>query len=332
MSETGYGRGHKEHQDHQAHKAFVVFVIFSTFVLAAVARCSAQPQPQPQPPRFDGNRAFEDLKQQVALGPRPAGSPALQQTRDYIKKQLVAAGLEPEEQPFDAQTPIGVIHMVNIRATLPGPSTGLGAGQARGGGRIVIGGHYDTKLSRDFPFVGASDGASSAAFLVELARALKGRTNPLPIELLFLDGEEAVNWNWDDKSTDHTYGSRYYVEQLKKTGTVKDVRAFILVDMIGDRDLGMMREQYSTPWLTDAIWGAAKRLKRPEFLDPITPIEDDHLEFLQAGIPSVDIIDLDYRCCWHTVEDTLPHVAAASLQAVGDVVLAALPAIEARLK
>jgi glutaminyl-peptide cyclotransferase len=290
-------------------------------VLTGLLACAAQPSPVA--PKFDSSRTYEDLRQQVAFGPRPAGSAALQQTRDYIKKQLVAAGLKPEEQPFDAQTPIGPIHMVNVRATLPG--------QTQGRGRIVIGGHYDTKLSRDFPFVGASDGASSAAFLLELARALKGRANPLPIELLFLDGEEAVNWDWDDKSTDHTYGSRYYVSELKKAGTVKDVRAFILVDMIGDRDLGMRREQYSTAWLTEAIWSAAKRLKRPEFLDDVTPIEDDHLEFLEAGIPSVDIIDLDYACCWHTVNDTLPHVAASSLQAVGDVLLAALPAIEARL-
>jgi len=289
-------------------------------VITALLACVAQPSPAA---KFDSSRAYEDLRQQVAFGPRPAGSSALQQTRDYIKKQLVAAGLKPEEQPFDAQTPIGPIHMVNVRATLPG--------QTQGRGRIVIGGHYDTKLSRDFPFVGASDGASSAAFLLELARALKGRANPLPIELLFLDGEEAVNWDWDDKSTDHTYGSRYYVSELKKAGTVKDVRAFILVDMIGDRDLGMRREQYSTAWLTEAIWSAAKRQKRPEFLDEVTPIEDDHLEFLEAGIPSVDIIDLDYACCWHTVNDTLPHVAASSLQAVGDVLLAALPAIEARL-
>src|SRR5205085_3959281 len=192
------------------------------------------------------------------------------------------------EQPFDAQTPVSAIHMVNIRSPLPG--------QTRDRGRIVIGGHYDTKLFHEFPFVGASDGASSAAFLLEIARALKGRVNPLPIELLFLDGEEAVRKDWDDKSTDHTYGSRYYVEQLTRTGTVKDVRAFILVDMIADRDLDIRREQYSTAWLTDAVWSAAKRLKRTEFLDEATPIEDDHLEFLQAGIPSVDIIDLDYGC------------------------------------
>ncbi|HEX9367610.1 MAG TPA: M28 family peptidase [Vicinamibacterales bacterium] len=309
--------------DHTDHKGSVIFLTFVSVVVFAVGCLGAQQTRPAATPKFDSNRAYEDLRQQVAFGPRPAGSAALGQTRDYIKKQLLAAGLKPEEQPFDAQTPIGPIHMVNIRAALPG--------RTQGRGRIVVGGHYDTKLSRDFPFVGASDGASSGAFLLELARALKGRANPLPIELLFLDGEEAVNWNWDDKSTDHTYGSRYYVEQLKKTGTVKDVRAFILVDMIGDRDLGMRRERYSTAWLTDAIWSAAKRLKRPEFLDPITPIEDDHLEFLEAGIPSVDIIDLDYECCWHTVNDTLPHVAASSLQAVGDVLLAALPAIEGRL-
>ena len=321
---TSPGFNHEGHQVHKVHKGFVVFVILVGFVMQAVARCSTQPPQQtPAALKFDGARAFEDLKQQVGFGPRPAGSPALQRTRDYIKKQLVAAGLEPREQPFDAQTPAGTIHMVNIRATLPG--------QVQDRGRLVIGGHYDTKLSRDFPFVGASDAASSAAFLLELARALKGRVNPLPIELLFLDGEEAVNWDWDDKSTDHTYGSRYYVQQAKQAGTTTDIKAFILVDMIGDRDLGIQRESYSTPWLTDAVWSAAKRLKRPEFLDSTTPIEDDHLEFLAADIPSVDIIDLDDPA-WHTANDTLDHVSARSLQAVGDVLLAALPAIEARLR
>ncbi|HYT77252.1 MAG TPA: M28 family peptidase [Vicinamibacterales bacterium] len=323
---TRHGVNHEGHNDLKAHKAFVVLVVLVSFVIPAAARCSAQPAP-----KFDGGRAYEDLRQMVAIGPRPAGSPAIEKTRDYIKKQLTAAGLKPEEQPFDAQTPIGVIHMVNIRATLAGPSMPPGTSQAHDRGHIVIGGHYDTKLFHEFPFVGASDGASSAAFLLEIARAFKGRVNRVPIELLFLDGEEAVRKEWDDKSTDHTYGSRYYVQQLQRAGAVKDVRAFILVDMIADRDLDIRREQYSTGWLTDAIWGAARRLNRPEFLDEATPIEDDHLEFLQAGIPSVDIIDLDYACCWHRPEDDLSHVAAGSLQAVGDVLIAALPAIERRL-
>src|SRR3954453_7179280 len=120
----------------------------SLLVAAAVALAASVCAQPVAAPKFDGGRAYEDLRQQVAFGPRPAGSAALGQTRDYIKKQLIAAGLKPEEQPFAAQTPIGTIHMVNIRATLPGSS-------ATARGRIVIGGHYDTKLSRDFPFVGA---------------------------------------------------------------------------------------------------------------------------------------------------------------------------------
>lgn len=289
-----------------------------------LAACVSAAQPQSAPPaeslKFDGARAFNDLRAMVQIGPRPSGSPAIEKTRDYIRKELTAAGLRVVEQPFDARTPNGTVHMINLRATLPG--------SAQDKGRIVIGGHYDTKPIKAFAFVGASDAASSAAFLLEIARALKGRTSPLPIELLFLDGEEAVvEW----RGQDHTYGSRYYVEQLKKANATKDVRAFILVDMIGDKSLGIRREQNSTDWLTDAIWSAARQLNRPEFLEDSTPIEDDHLEFLAAGIPSVDIIDLDYPQ-WHTADDTLEHVSAKSLQAVGDVVLAALPAIETRLK
>ena len=291
-------------------------------LLAACVSAAQPPAPAQQAPplTFDGARAFHDLRTMVELGPRPSGSPAIEKTRDYIRKELTAAGLKVVEQAFDARTPTGTVHMVNLRATLPGT--------AQDKGRLVIGGHYDTKPIKEFRFVGASDAASSAAFLLEMARSLKGRTNPLPIELLFLDGEEAVvEW----QGQDHTYGSRYYVEQLKKANATKDVRAFILVDMIGDANLGIRREQNSTDWLTDAIWSAARRLNRPEFLEDSTPIEDDHLEFLAAGIESVDIIDLDYPQ-WHTADDTLEHVSAKSLQAVGDVLLAALPAIENRLK
>ena len=291
----------------------------AALVVAAIS-CNAQ---TPPPPKFDGARAFADLKAMVEIGPRPSGSAAIAKTRDYIRTQLRAAGLTPEDQPFDAQTPTGTVHMVNIRATLPG--------QASSRGRLVIGGHYDTKLFKDIRFVGASDAGSSAAFLLELARALKGRANPLPIELLFLDGEEAVvDWN-HPSGTDHTYGSRYYVEQAKKSGTTKDIRAFILVDMIGDRDLNLKREQNSTAWLTDVIWSAAKSLNRPEFVNESWAIEDDHLEFLAAGIESVDLIDLDYPP-WHEETDDLAHVSAKSLQTVGDVLVAALPLIETRLK
>jgi Peptidase family M28 len=289
-------------------------------ILASVACLQAA---QSGAPKFDGQRAFEDIRKLVAIGPRVAGTPGAQAARDYIRKELQAVGVAVDEQPFDADTPGGRVRMVNLRATFPA------AGSASSKQRLVIGGHYDTKLFKEFTFVGANDGGSSAAFLIELGRALKGRSNRVPVELVFLDGEEAVG-EW--QGTDHTYGSRYYVEAARKNGTLGDIRAFVLVDMIGDRNLVIKREANSTPALTDAIWTAAKRLNRREFVSEITPIEDDHIEFLAAGVPSVDIIDLEYPDAtsrfWHTQYDTMENVAASSLQAVGDVLLAALPVLE----
>jgi len=270
-------------------------------------------------PKFDSGRAWEDLRQLVAIGPRPSGSPAIEQTRKYIKDRLSAAGLTAVEQTWDDQTPIDKVRMVNLLATIPGARKE----------RIVFTGHYDTKLFREFRFVGASDGGSSAAFLLELARALKGRRNPFTIELLFLDGEEARLRDWS--GTDNTYGSRHYVEAAKRDGSLASLKALVLLDMIGDRDLHIRRDTNSTPWLTNVIWDVAKRQGLEDvFLADSTRIEDDHVPFVAADVPAVDIIDLDYEA-WHTAKDTLDAVSARSLQTVGDVVLAALPLIEAQL-
>src|SRR3954447_14422019 len=269
--------------------------------------------------KFDAGRAWEHLRQMVAIGPRPSGSQAIEQTRKYIKDQLAANGLTAIEQAWDDQTPLDKVHMVNLAVTIPGARKE----------RIVIAGHYDTKLYRQFRFVGASDGGSSAAFLLELARVLKGRKNLMTIELLFLDGEEARLPEWG--GTDNTYGSRHYVEMAKRDGSLASLKAMLLIDMIGDRDLDIRRDPNSTPWLTNAIWEAARRQNLDDyFLADSTRIEDDHLPFLAAGIPSVDIIDLDYEA-WHTAKDNIDAVSARSLQVVGDVVLGALPTIEAHL-
>jgi glutaminyl-peptide cyclotransferase len=270
-------------------------------------------------PKFDSGRAWEHLRQLVAIGPRPSGSPAIEQTRKYIKDQLGAAGLTAVEQTWDDQTPIDKVRMVNLVATIPGARKE----------RIVVAGHYDTKLYRQFRFVGASDGGSSAAFLLELARVLKARRNPFTIELLFLDGEEARMPDWH--GTDNTYGSRHYVELARRDGSLATLKALVLIDMIGDRDLDIRRDTNSTPWLTNIIWETARRQNLDDYFVPdSTRIEDDHLPFLAAGVPSVDIIDLDYEA-WHTAKDTLDAVSARSLQVVGDVVLAALPQIETHL-
>lgn len=285
---------------------------------ALSAQTPARPAQTPSAVRFDSNRAWEHLRQLVAIGPRPAGSAAIEQTRTYIRNQLKASGLTAAEQTWTDQTPTGPVRMVNLSVTFPGASKD----------RLVIGGHYDTKKFREFRFVGASDGGSSAAFLLELARVLKGRRNAVTIELLFLDGEEAVvEW----QGNDHTYGSRYYVNAAKRDGSLATLKAFVLVDMIGDRDLRFKRDVNSTPWLVDIIWASAQRENLGAYFRPDRDqIEDDHLPFVEAGIPSVDIIDLEYPP-WHTAEDTLDAVSARSLQVVGDVLLAALPQIESRL-
>jgi hypothetical protein len=286
---------------------------FGTLLVAAALMFQAAT------PKFDANRAWEHLRQLVGFGPRPAGTPAIEQSRKYIKDQLGAAGVAVVEQAWDDQTPLGPVRMVNLIATIPGASRN----------RLIIASHYDTKRFREFRFVGANDGGSSTAFLIELARVLKARQNPLTIELLFLDGEEAVvEWTGND----HTYGSRHYVDAAKKNGTLSSLKAMVLVDMIGDRDLQIKRDTNSTPWLTDIIWDAARLQKQTAVFQPLsTQIEDDHMPFLAANIPSVDIIDLEYDA-WHTAGDTIDKVAARSLQTVGDVLLAALPQIEARLK
>jgi hypothetical protein len=272
---------------------------------------------QAMPPAFEGRRAFEDLRQLVALGPRPAGSAAISQARTYIKAQLAAAGVAVTEQTWEASTPAGPVRMVNLIARIPGASVN----------RLAIAGHYDTKRFREFRFVGANDGGSSAAFLIEMARVLRARSNPLTIELLFFDGEEAVvEW----QGNDHTYGSRHFVAEARRTGTLASLKALILVDMIGDRDLRIKRELNSTPWLTDIIWSAARKRNQPAFHPDVVQIEDDHLPFIEAGIPAVDLIDFEFPA-WHAPGDTLDAVGAGSLQIVGDVVLTALPEIEARL-
>src|SRR5262249_54486934 len=217
------------------------------------------------------------------------------------------------------QTPIDTVKMVNLSVTIPGMRRD----------RIVVAGHYDTKLYRQFRFVGASDGGSSTALLLELARILKARRNAMTIELLFLDGEEARLPDWS--GTDNTYGSRHYVELARRDGSLASIRAMRLADMIGDRDLAIRRDTNSTPWLTNIIWDTARRQELDDyFIADSTRIEDDHLPFLAAGVPSVDIIDLEFDA-WHTAKDTLDACRARSLQVVGDVVVAALPQIEAHV-
>jgi len=289
---------------------------------AAVADGTGTPQ---APGTFDSSRAWDHLGKIVSIGPRPAGSPGIRQLRAYITRQMSAIDLTVQEQTFTADTPQGPVDMVNLIVRLPG----------RRAEKILLTGHYDTKPFREFPFVGANDGGSSAAFLVELARALKDRPREYTWELVWFDGEEAFCTNWTDcgrpGAPDNTYGSRHYVKVAQEAGNVDAIKAMILVDMIGERDARFYRESRSTAWLKDIIWGVAGELgHRATFPELETLIEDDHWPFLEAGVDAVDIIDLDYAP-WHTAADTIDKLSARSLQIVGDVLVASLPKIEAHL-
>jgi Zn-dependent M28 family amino/carboxypeptidase len=289
------------------------WVLLGVLTLVAVPRAGTQ-----APSPFDSTRAYNHVRDQVALGPRPAGSAANAKVREYLIKTLADSGYKASEQPFEAATPVGRVKMANVVATLPGERPE----------RILLASHFDTKPIDEFRFVGANDGGSSTGALLELARVLARPRPRFTIEFVFFDGEEAFG-EWRDPN--NTYGSRHYVAAARATGSLDSVRALVLLDMIGDRSLNLRRDTNSTPWLTDIVWSAARKLGHARhFLDEPFPVEDDHMHFVKAGIPSVDLIDLDYSD-WHTAGDTLDKVSAGSLQVVGDVVLAALPEIEARL-
>lgn len=266
---------------------------------------------------FVASRAFADLEAQVEIGPRPSGSAAARETADLITARLTAAGIEA----VDRQRPY-----VNVIGSIPGSEPGV----------VVVGAHYDTKSG--IPgFVGANDGASGVAVLLELARILP---RPLPgpaVQLVFFDAEEARG----DRpfELDGIRGSRQYVEYARAGGRqgsveLEQIRAMVLFDMVGDCELEIPLEANSDPGLYGLIAAAAAQ---PSAANPFQgqsgPISDDHLPFLEAGIPAVDLIDFDFGpgptpgAYWHTPEDALDKVCPESLGAVGAAGLAAIPEI-----
>lgn len=263
---------------------------------------------------FDGQRAFADLRRLVAFGPRPSGSVALERTREFIMAELRAASVSFSEDKFTAATPMGPISMTNIVAEIPGASPSI----------VIIGGHYDTKRMATH-FVGANDGGSSAAFVLELARVLAKRHNKVIYWLVFFDGEEAIR-RWS--ATDSLYGSRHFAAELTTQETKSRVEAVIVVDMIADAHLGIHRETHSTPWLNDLVFTQARQLGYHQyFLSSSKTVDDDHQPFVELGIPAIDLIDLNYgplNLYWHTRFDTVEKCSPRSLQVVGTVVLRAL--------
>jgi len=294
-----------------------------TVPAAQIAAEYDPPAGTPPALKVDGKRAFELTGQFVAIGKRPLGSEGHKKAEEFIESHLKAAGAQIEEDSFTAQTPVGAFPVTNIIGKYPGKKDGI----------IVLAGHYDTNYPlRNVDYVGANDGGSTTGLLLEMAEEFK--KNPpqgYSIWIVFTDAEEAMV-HWSD--SDSVYGSKHLAEKWKQDGTAKKVKAFLLLDMIGDKDLDVQRDDNSTPWLEDVVGRAAGRLfHSSHFFQTETAVEDDHLPFKKVGIPVADIIDIDYGyndVYHHTVQDTMDKLSPNSLQIVGDVVMETIRALNTK--
>jgi glutaminyl-peptide cyclotransferase len=290
----------------------------STSVIADAT--PAAPEPKGPLPAINAARAFQYTKEVTGFGPRPIGSANHKKLENYIYAHL--KGDEVVDDVFTADTPEGKFPARNIIAKYPGTRDGI----------IVIAGHYDTPYNlRSTPFVGANDGGSSTGILLEFANQFRGKKRDgYSVWLVWTDAEEAVR-QWS--ATDSLYGTRHLADLWQKNGTLGKIKSYLLVDMIGDADLSIDRDQNSTAWLLDLVSQAASRYGyQSHFFMRTTAIEDDHLPFVRKGVPSADIIDLDYgygNAFHHTPQDTMDKLSPKSFQIVGDTVLETVRILDA---
>jgi glutaminyl-peptide cyclotransferase len=292
---------------------------------AVLALLSASLAAQAQS-HFNGTKALEYTRQFVAIGPRWPTSPGHLKAEEFLRNQLKHDQLE--EDTFTANTPIGPVDMRNFIVRFPGKKDGV----------IVLSTHYETNYPlRNINFVGANDGASTTGLLLAIAdqlRAdqLRGKTlDGYSVWLVFFDGEEAIQ-SWS--ASDSTYGSRHLAAKWGRDGTLPKIKAFILADMIGDKDLDIQRETKSTGWLVDLVRQAAHKFGYDHyFFQTEEAVEDDHLAFVERSVPSIDVIDLDYgpnNSYHHTAQDTMDKTSAHSLTIDGDVFVEAIRLIDQR--
>ena len=259
---------------------------------------------------------------------RFVGSPGHQRAEDFIRAHFApeVAKHDYVTDDFVAQTPIGSVPMHNIIVKFPGRKDGI----------IVLASHYETNYPlRDINFVGANDGACTTALLIELGQYYrKHPPQGYSVWLLFDDGEEAIG-TWS--ATDSLYGTRHLAAKWSGDGTLGKIKAFIVADMIGWKQLNIDREGNSTPWLLDLLGQAGRSTGHSSYLFRDTQaIEDDHLPFKVRGVPVLDVIDYEYgtndnlEAFHHTAEDTMDKLSATSLQVSADLFLALVRLIDAR--
>jgi Zn-dependent M28 family amino/carboxypeptidase len=268
------------------------------------------------PPAFDAARAMQYVKEIVALGPRPVGSANHKKVEAFLTSQF--RGDAVEDDAFSADTPEGRFPVRNIIAKFPGTRDGI----------IVIASHYDTNYPlRNTSYIGANDGASSSALLLEIANQLRGKKlDGYSVWLVWDDAEEAMKPDTEMAfEKDSLYGIRHLAEKWQADGTLQEIKAFLLADMIGDADLNIDRDQNSTPWLEEVVYQAASRLGyQSHFFARVNQVTDDHIPFMQKGVACADLIDFDYgynNVFWHTPQDTVDKLSPKSLEITGTTIL-----------
>jgi glutaminyl-peptide cyclotransferase len=265
---------------------------------------------------FDGRKAFAHVARLTQMGARQSGTPGIVPAQQYILSELKSYGCTVETDDFHADTPAGSLAMKNFVVKIPGEQPDV----------VLFAGHYDTKRLENF--VGADDGGSSTAVMLELARVLCGKRGRDSVWIAFFDGEEAIRPVWKDP--DNCYGSRQMAARLAVSGELKRVKALLLADIVGYKGLRIRRESASTEWLTDLVWSVADRLGYSNiFVEEETSVGDDHVSFLRRGVAAADVIDLEIPY-WHTPQDTLDKISARSLAVVGHVFLESLPELARR--
>jgi len=259
---------------------------------------------------ISGEKALAHVQRLVDFGPRPSGSGAIEESRQYMEDQLRRSGWRVTRQAFTDDTPRGRVQFVNLIAQFPD--------QGNTAPLFLLCSHYDTKTFDTIKFVGANDAGSSTGLLLELARVIGQHPNLAgKIELVFFDGEEAYD---HFSETDGLYGSRYFARQLQGS-SAKQFRGGILFDMVGDRSLDVTLPADSPAEIARNIFAAAETLKlRSYFTYLDREMIDDHSPLNAIGIPTIDVIDFDYPS-WHTAGDTIDKISAESLQIVGSVAL-----------
>jgi Zn-dependent M28 family amino/carboxypeptidase len=306
-----------------------VLVVLSVLLLASPAVHAQKPLAKPAS-RISGQAAYDLTKQFLAVAPhRWSGSPGHAKAEEFIRSHFTAEAAKGnfETDSFTASTPAGVQSMKNFIVRYPGKKDGV----------IVIATHYETNYPlRDINFQGANDGAATTALLIELGNYLRAHPpEGYSVWLVFDDGEEAVQ-SWSDR--DSLYGTRHLAARWSQDGTIKKIKAFLVADMIGDKDLNIDRDGNSTPWLLDLLATAAKNTGHTaNVFKNETTVMDDHLPFRQRGVPVLDLVDLDYGPptsehpeggFHHTELDTLDKISAHSLQISGDLLVEMLRLID----